>query len=449
LRLDVGMRVSGRSQEIASMTKTSSRVHHTSRTSRAVLVARPPADEPELDVHASLSELEQLLAGLGTVVAGTVIQRSGPDRPTAVLGTGKLEELRVLLQSVATEAPASPVIVVFDGTLTPGNERSLAAAAGVPVIDRAAVILRVFEQRAQTDVARLEVELARLAYEAPRVREDRSLVDREGGGGGRGERGHTNVELRKQHLRARATKLQAELERLRGVHTMRRERRGDLPRVGLVGYTNAGKSSLMRALTGSDVLIEDRLFATLGTTVRALVPDTTPRILVSDTVGFLRNLPHELLASFHTTLEEARSADLLLHVVDAADSKWRSHLEVTEKTLQDIGAGDVPMRVVLNKIDRVPPELRATLQRELPGAIQTSAHDPADVRRLHEAIVAFFEQDALEETLVVPIEDGALIAEILGSARVLEARYDDTHARLHVRARAMELARWVAGSGTS
>lgn len=425
------------------MPRLPAKLHSTSRPARALLVARPALDESDLDVRASLSELEQLLAGLGTVVVDTVIQRGTAFTATSVLGAGKVEEIKDRLAAVEDDPELVEPVLVFDGSLTPGQQRSLENTLEIAVTDRTGVILRVFEQRAQTDIARVEVELARLAYEAPRVREDRSLVDREGGGGGRGERGHTNVELRKQQIRARASRLRGALDKLRGMQALRRERREDVPRVALVGYTNAGKSSLMRGLTHGEVGIEDRLFATLGTTIRALTPETSPRVLVSDTVGFIRNLPHELLASFHSTLEEVRVADLLLHVVDAADPNWRAHLEVTRTTLAEIGAGDVPSRVVFNKIDRVDPETRSALADVLPDALQLSAHDPSDVRRLRDAIVAFFDERWSEETLVVPIGEGRLIAEVRGTARVLDERYSQSHARLRVRAPSDALARWA------
>ena len=428
----------------------STTVSTASRHRHAVLVARPLIDEPEHDVDASLHELEQLLAGLEVRVVERVVQRRSGVLPPAVLGAGKLEELRERLAAEA-EAPSDARgedqpehVLVFDGALTPAQQRVLQQSLGCEVTDRTGVILRVFEQRAQTDIARAEVELAKLDYEAPRVRDDRSLVGREGGGGGRGERGHTNVELRKQLLRERKIKLLRELERLRSMQATQRERRESLPRVALVGYTNAGKSSLMRALTDSTVHVEDQLFATLGTTVRALSPQTNPRILVSDTVGFIRNLPHALLASFRSTLEEVREADLLLHVVDAADPDWRTHVEVTRATLDELGASEIPALLLLNKIDRLEPEALGRIQSAAPDAIVLSAHDARDVERLHQRIVSFFDGLACEESLLVPIGEARLLAEVQARARVLEEAYTHTHARLRVRARANDLARWCA-----
>jgi aminoglycoside phosphotransferase (APT) family kinase protein/GTP-binding protein EngB required for normal cell division len=213
-------------------------------------------------------------------------------------------------------------------------------------------------------------------------------------------------------------------------------------RVALVGYTNAGKSSLMRALTGSEVLVEDKLFATLSSTVRALAPTTSPPILVSDTVGFIRNLPHDLVASFRSTLAEARDAGLLLHVVDAADPAWPEQMQVTRESIAAVGADEVRELVVLNKIDRVPAEERAALARALPGAIQVSALDPASVKELHRAIEAAFGADLVGELLEVPYTDGRALGEIRSRARVVAETFGDDGVVLAVRALPSDLEGW-------
>lgn len=401
----------------------------------AILVAQPnAAGFQKTDAEISLDELARLVEGLGLRVVDRVVPRRSPAR--TVLGEGKREELA---ERIADLAP-DPVAVVVDGTLEPGPHRELERALGVEVMDRTGVVLRVFEQRARTKLAKTEIELARLAYEAPRLRDDSAGDDREGGGG-RGARGHTNVELAKQAMRERRVKLERELERLRSARTNQIARRRDVPRVALVGYTNAGKSSLLRALTGGDVLVEDALFATLDPTVRALSPATTPRILVSDTVGFVRNLPHSLVASFRSTLDEAREADLLLLVVDASDPAWREQLEVTRETLSAIDAA-MPSRLVLNKIDRVDSATRAALAHELPGAIPVSAHDAADTHRLREAIVAFFERAHEADVLIVPFREPQILAEVRAEARILAERYDEHGARLTLRAHPDAIARW-------
>jgi GTP-binding protein HflX len=211
--------------------------------------------------------------------------------------------------------------------------------------------------------------------------------------------------------------------------------------VALVGYTNAGKSSLMRALTGADAYVEDQLFATLGTLVRA-IPDSMPRILVADTVGFIRTLPNHLLASFRTTLDEALDADLLLHVVDASDNEWRAQLEVTRTVLGEVDAANIPTLVVFNKLDRIDDATRTALLAEFPQAIAVSAHAPADAERLRARLVAFFEADYAEEILEIPFSRGQMIGEIHAQARVLSQSYTADGSVLTVRARASLLSEW-------
>ena len=213
----------------------------------------------------------------------------------------------------------------------------------------------------------------------------------------------------------------------------RRSARRDQLRVALVGYTNAGKSSLMRALTGSQVLVEDKLFATLDTTVRILQPETRPRVLVSDTVGFIKQLPHDLVASFRSTLAEALEASLLLFVVDASDPTYEAQLEVSRSVLREIGADAVPSRLVLNKMDRVDAAGRAALAEKHPDAIMLSAHAPEDVSALRDTIIAFFEAAMVEDVLVLPYAKQGLIGEVYESARVLSEDYDETGRVLKVR----------------
>ena len=255
--------------------------------------------------------------------------------------------------------------MLVDHDLSPSQARNLERATSAEVLDRSAVILAIFQRHARSREARLQVEIARLSYWAPRVREQSGGKDREGGGiGGRGA-GESSLELDRRKLRDRIAELRAEIKAIEHEAGVRRQRREEQNKVALVGYTNAGKSSLMRALTGSGVMVADRLFATLDTTVRALQPETKPRVLVSDTVGFIKKLPHELVASFRSTLDEARDAELLLHVVDAADAAFPAQIEVTRAVLDDIGAQG-PRLLLLNKIDRVDAARREALRRRVP-----------------------------------------------------------------------------------
>jgi GTP-binding protein HflX len=338
----------------------------------------------------------------------------------------------------AEEAPAAPgelaTVVLFDHDLTPSQLRAVEAATEAEVLDRSSVILSIFQRHARTREAQLQVEIARLTYLAPRLRAAGAGQDRQRGGiGGKGA-GESAIELDRRRVRDRIAELERELVVVRREADTRRARRGQTDTVALVGYTNAGKSSLMRALTGSEIYVADQLFATLDTTVRVLQPETRPRILVSDTVGFIKKLPHDLVASFRSTLEEARDAALLLHVVDASDPAWRAQLAVTREVLAEIGATESPSLLLLNKVDRLSEEQALALAAELPEAIQLSAKRPEDVARLHASIVAFFERTMVEAELVVPYTRQRLVHEIHESCRVLAETHEEAGTRLRVRA---------------
>ena len=290
------------------------------------------------------------------------------------------------------------------------------------MLDRTGVIVEIFHRHANTREARLQVEMARLRYVAPRLRESASGGGRQQGPGA----GESDLALDRRKVRDRLAELRDQLDAVQRDGDQRRSARRDQLRVALVGYTNAGKSSLMRALTGSQVLVEDKLFATLDTTVRILQPETRPRVLVSDTVGFIKQLPHDLVASFRSTLAEALEASLLLFVVDASDPTHEAQLEVSRSVLREIGADAVPALLVLNKLDRVDEAGRAALIEKHPEAILLSAHAPADVAALRDTIVAHFEASMVEDDLVLPYAKQGLIGEVYDSARVLSETYDET-----------------------
>lgn len=325
-------------------------------------------------------------------------------------------------------------VVLVDHDLTPTQQRNLERATGVDVLDRTSVILEIFHRHAKTREARLQVEIARLRYLAPRLRESGGGGDRVRGGiGGKGA-GETSLELDRRRIRDRIAELRGELATIEGGAKTRRQRRGSLPTVALVGYTNAGKSSLMRALTGSEVLVADKLFATLDTTVRALAPRTEPPILVSDTVGFIKKLPHDLVASFRSTLEEAGNADLLLHVVDASDPAAADQLAVTREVLREILAEEQPSWLVLNKIDRVDEAGRAALAEKYPKALQLSAKDASDVAALRERLIENF-AGALEEVeLDVPWALHRVLHELHERTTILSEQHHEEGTRVKVRA---------------
>lgn len=323
-------------------------------------------------------------------------------------------------------------IVAVDHEITPSQARNLERATGATVMDRTGVIVEIFHRHARSREAKLQVEIARLTYVSPRMREAGGRGDRQQGGiGGRGA-GESGLELDRRKIRDRIAELREELAAVQKTQATRRERRRDARRVALVGYTNAGKSSLMRALTDCDVFVADKLFATLDTTVRALQPETKPRILVSDTVGFIKKLPHDLVASFRSTLDEALEASLLLYVVDASDATFHAQLEVTRAVLAEIGANAAPSIVLLNKIDRVPEAQRVQLAAEFPDAMQLSAKSVGDVLRLRDRLVAFFDGGMIDGELFLRYGLERHLGAVHEQTKVLDETYDERGVRFHV-----------------
>src|SRR5947209_16428356 len=372
----------------------------TQKSKRAIVAAVQLSSVSDLEFDASLAELRQLAKTLGFEVVATFTQRRAGFDKAAYFGTGKREELRLLREEHAAAA------ILIDHEISPSQAFNLEKEVGAEVMDRTMVILEIFHRHASSRYARAQVEIARLGYMAPRLREAAKQAgpkDRARSGTGGRSGGESHGELDRRKIRDRITELQKELDGMALEHKTQRARRREregLARVALVGYTNAGKSTLMRALTGSEVLVANKLFATLDTTVRTLHPETVPRVLVSDTVGFIKNLPHGLVASFKSTLDEALEASLLLHVVDASDAGFERQLAVTGEVLAEIGAEDVPRLLVFNKIDRGGDE--AALRAKYPDCVVMSAKREGDVARLREAIVAFFQRHLVEAELFLP-----------------------------------------------
>lgn len=322
-------------------------------------------------------------------------------------------------------------IIIFDCDLSPSQLRNVESATGVTVLDRTGVIIEIFSRHARTRAAKLQVEIARLTYVAPRVRETGGSEDQQGGGGkGAGE---TSLELDRRKIRDRIKELKENLAAIAQEQDHRRARREQEISVALVGYTNAGKSSLMRALTGSEVLVANQLFATLDTTVRALYPESHPRILISDTVGFIKKLPHDLVASFKSTLDEALSASLLLYVVDSSDSTFRSQLAVTKKVLAEVGAENIQSLLILNKVDCLSVDQLQSLQIEFPDAVFLSSKNPSDVAALRLRLISYFETDMIDQDIMIPYLVQGAIGEIRSKMRVLAESYDGDGVTLKVR----------------
>ncbi len=406
----------------------------------------------DLEFESSLAELRELAKTLGYEVIRTFVQkRSGFDM-TAYLGAGKREEMRIFVNNEEDESegaiqnPDSPEIdtILVDHEISPSQARNLEKEVGCEVMDRTMVILEIFHRNARSRAARAQVEIARLGYMAPRLREAAKLAGPQGrqrsGVGGRGG-GESHTELDRRKIRDQIAELQQEIAAMdveRKTQRARRQERQGFAGVALVGYTNAGKSTLMRALTGSEVLVANKLFATLDTTVRALQPESVPRVLVSDTVGFIKNLPHGLVASFKSTLDEALDASLLLHVIDASDSGFQRQIEVTDEVLEEIGANTLPRIRIFNKIDHVgdaaaQSELEASLRINYPSCIVMSARRSEDITNLRHVIITFFQQDMIEAELFLPWSSQQLRAEIYSNCQVLEERSDSDGATFRVR----------------
>ena len=429
---------------------------------RAILVGVQIPGVDDVAHAASLEELGRLVKTLGYEVVGTISQKRDELDGATVLGKGRLEELAAITGGTGAvgsmaiqrkskarerfedagerkpdarqmepdpEAPPRPAFVIVDHDISPSQARNLERATGAQVLDRTGVIVEIFHRHAHSREAKLQVEMARLKYIAPRLRELSAGGERQQGYGA----GEFDLELDRRKIRDRLAELKQQLDDIQRDNDQRRSARRDQLRVALVGYTNAGKSSLMRALTGSEVLVADKLFATLDTTVRALQPEAKPRVLVSDTVGFIKKLPHDLVASFRSTLAEALEASLLLFVVDASDPTYESQLEVSRNVLREIGADVVPSRLLLNKIDRVSEADRAALREKHPDAILLSANSPEDVAALRETIIAFFEAAMVEDQLVLPYAKQGLLSDVYANARVLSEDYDATGRIIKVR----------------
>ncbi len=446
------------------------------KKSKAVLVAIQLPGVSDAEHKGSMDELARLTATLGFEVVGRVSQKRSSASNAAILGAGKLKELASYTGGRGTisrfkkpgqksnedeaedeefeieedeaedEANAAPKpqasLVIFDHEMTPTQLKNLEDATGVEVLDRTGVILEIFSRHAKSREARLQVEIAKLSYLAPRLRLSNVGGDRQGGGIGAKGAGESAHELDKRRIRDRIAELREQLKAIHNEQSNRRLSRREAPCVALVGYTNAGKSSLMRALTGSEVLVADKLFATLDTTVRALYPEAWPKVLVSDTVGFIKKLPHDLVASFRSTLDEALNASLLLFTVDASDPNFRSQLEVTRTVLREIGADDQDQFIILNKIDKLTELQLRSLKNEFPDALYISTRDPADVSRVRSEILAYFERDMVKESFLVPYAKGHLTGTIREKSRVVKEDFEDEGTRFELLAPAEFLA-WL------
>lgn len=421
----------------------------------ALIVAVQLDSVSDVDFESSLAELADLAKTLGLEVVGQFTQKRSSFDSTAYIGVGKREEIKQFLQGQqadselsqadALEASDAVEFILVDHEISPSQALNLEVEVGCEVMDRTVVILEIFHRNASSHAARVQVEIARLTYMAPRLREAAKRAGPSGrqrsGTGGRGT-GQSRSQTDSRKVRDRIAELQKEIDVMeanRDIQRSQRQGQSGLAQVALVGYTNAGKSTLMRALTGKEMLVANKLFATLDTKVRTLHPESVPKVLVSDTVGFIKNLPHGLVASFKSTLDEALGASLLLHVIDAGDPGFEAQLEVTDKVLAEIGADSVPRIRVFNKIDYLSDavsqeERSAELQAKYPGCIVLSARRKDDIKKMHQMIVQFFQKDLIESEIFIPWSAQELRGEIFATCDVLEERADAEGAFFRLRA---------------
>jgi GTPase len=428
---------------------------------RAVLFSVQTQGVTDEESKSSLIELSRLVKTLGLMVVGTVTQRLPKPDLGALLGPGKLKELanytggkgvverfsrksgdeemeedipEDVLSDEYEDDPADPrdakedvqaSVVVYDGEITPRQLRNLEQATGVEVLDRTGVILEIFSRHAKSREAMIQVEIARLAYMAPRLRASHIGGDRQGAGIGTRGAGETSHELDKRRIRDRISELKARLVVIHKEQERRRDRRKETFQVSLIGYTNAGKSSIMRKLTGSDVLVEDKLFATLDTRVKTMQPEEYPPVLVSDTVGFIKKLPHDLVASFQSTLDEALAASLLLYIVDVADPAFRSQLAVTKEVISEIGGEKIPWFLIMNKSDKLSKPDLENLRCEFPDGLFISAHNMDDITMLRARIIEFFKSNMVETTMVIPYDKGGLLGQLRTRAEIKNESYNE------------------------
>jgi len=412
---------------------------------RAVLVAAPHGDEPQRVVDEHLQELAHLADTAGADVVATMVQRLDAPNPKLYIGSGKADQLRELA------GREEATIVVFDEDLSPAQGSALEKRLGIRVMDRTELILDIFALRARTAEARLQVELAQLEYMRPRLKRMWTHLSRTQGGIGTRGPGETQLETDRRIIDRRITRLRRELRDIAKSRDVRRKGRATEFRVALVGYTNAGKSSILRGLSGSDVFVEDRLFATLDSATRAVELDGGYRALVTDTVGFIRKLPHDLVASFRATLEEIADADLLVHVIDAASPSWEHQVEAVDAALHEIGASERPTLLAFNKIDRLTHGEEDALRRrstELLGPhVFSTVFEDQGLAELRDELRRRAAEGRPTVRVSVPVTDGRTLAEAYREAEVLGREETDSVIVLTARVPADVLGRWRQTTG--
>ncbi len=397
---------------------------------QAILIGVVRQGQDRALVEEYLDELALLADTAGAVVKERIIQEKNSIEPAYYIGRGKVEYLAQRVMDLNAD------VVIFDDDLSPAQTRNLERECNTKVIDRSALILDIFARRAKTREAKTQVELAQLQYLLPRLTRRWTHLSRQVGGVGIGLRGpgETQLEVDRRAIRKRIAHLTKELEQIERQRDQRRQRRSDLYNVALMGYTNVGKSTLMNALTGSSVFVEDRLFATLDATVRLMEHAGDQKILLIDTVGFVRKLPHQLIASFKSTLEESREADLLIHLVDCSHPHFRDQMSVIQSVMTELELDDRPVLTVFNKIDLVQDKsLLGELKQEFEGCFLISAQRGLFIDELRNAIIRHATANNITARIRIDSFQQKLLASIYQWAHVLKADYCDGYVELSIR----------------
>jgi len=395
---------------------------------KCILIGVPTRSNLKAVVDESLSELALLADTAGAEVVGRITQDRDHPEPATYIGKGKVEEIHQRLKD------ESIPLVIFDDDLSPGQVRNLERLMECKVLDRSGLILDIFASRAKSSEAKTQVELAQLEYLLPRLTRQWTHLSKQFGGIGTKGPGETQIETDRRLIRTRISHLKEKLERISKQRVTQRQGRTKHTRTALVGYTNVGKSTLLNLLAGSDVFVENRLFATLDPTTRLVPLNSAVSILMTDTVGFIRKLPHHLVASFKSTLEEITEADILLHVVDISSPYFEDQINVVQETLEDLGAGDTPTLVVFNKIDMLQDRgILPTLSEKHPNCVFISAVRGINILGLKDAVAQMLEKEFLVEEIVLPDSKQKLIAQLHDVGEVLERTYEDGKVIMKIR----------------
>lgn len=392
----------------------------------AVAVVRKGADREQIFDY--LDELEELAETAGAEIQEKIYQELARPSSATAIGSGKVAEIRTMIEEQDVK------LVIFDDELTPAQIRNLENEWKIKVMDRSGLILDIFAKHARTLEAKTQVELAQLQYLLPRLTRMWTHLEKQYGGIGTKGPGETQIETDRRLIKVRISKLKEDLQDIANHKIQQRKSRSNLPKFALVGYTNAGKSTLMNVITESDVYVEDKLFATLDTTIRAFDMPSGHKAVISDTVGFIRKLPHHLVASFRSTLAEAKDADVIVHVVDVSHKQYKDHIKVVNETLESLGITDKPVVLALNKIDKIEDkDYIYYLKNEYPDSILLSAKKVHNISTLLSLMQEKYDTNVERTALLLPYEKMELISQIYELSEILEKDDTDTGIRMVVK----------------